>query len=133
MSRSLRTVMPVLLAAFALVLALPAAAVAKGGAATKLAAKACAQEKKEIGRSAFAKRYGERNAMRACVRKRRADARRAIAAATAECQAELDDFGPEDFFEDFDSFEECVLAYAEDDLVTDPGDDTVDDEDDDDF
>jgi hypothetical protein len=121
----------IVLGALALALLVPASAPAKGGLATKLAAKACVQEKKSIGRKAFTKRYGERNAMRACVRKNRSDARRAIAAATAECQAELDDFGPEDFYEDWDSFEECVEYYAEADTVVDPGgdDDVEGDED----
>jgi hypothetical protein len=121
------------LGVLALALLIPASAPAKGGLANKLAAKACVQEKKSIGRKAFAKRYGERNAMRACMRKKRSDARQAIAAATAECQAELDDFGAEDFYEDWVSFEECVAYYAEADMVVDPSEDDDAAEDDEDF
>ena len=112
----------------ALVFALPGSAAAAGGQATKLAKKACVDEKRSIGNKAFSKRYGDRNAIRTCVRKMRSEARRAIEAATAECQAELDDFGPEDFFEDYDSFEQCVTDLAEDSLVTDPVDEIGEDE-----
>lgn len=117
----------VALLALGLALSAPAQAKRGGGEATRLAAKACVQEKNEIGNRAFGKRYGE-HAMRSCIRKQRRPARRAIASATAECQSELEDFGPDDFAEDWGSFAECVAEIAEDSLLTDPVDDVPEDD-----
>jgi hypothetical protein len=110
-------------------LIVPASAQAKGGLATKLATKACAQEKKEIGSRAFLKRYG-RKSMPTCVKKARTEARRAVQTATAECQAEVDDFGIDEFLEDWDSFEQCVADLAESEMGSDDesDDDLEDDE-----
>ena len=63
--------LPVALAALALLLPGAAAAKPGGGLVTKLAAKACVQQKHEIGNRAFRKRYGQRP-MPACIKKKRA-------------------------------------------------------------
>ena len=97
---------------------------------TKLAAKACVQQKQPIGNRAFRKRYGQRP-MPACIKKKRAEARRAVAVATAECQAELDEWGPEDFLEDWDSFAECVATGPPRSLGDGSSDDEEPDEEDD--
>ena len=53
--------------AAAALLALPAgAAASQGGQVTSLTAQQCAQEKADIGKRAFHKRYGPRHAMRVC-------------------------------------------------------------------
>jgi hypothetical protein len=125
----------VALAALALCasLVMPGGAAAKpgGGLVAKLAAKACVQQKQAIGNRAFRKRYGQRP-MPACIKKKRGEARKAVAVATEECQAELDEFGPEDFLEDWESFAECVSDWAS--LELDDGsddDDEPEDEEDD--
>jgi hypothetical protein len=100
------------LAAVAAALLAPAPAPATGGLVRWLAAGECVELKQKIGRKAFRKRFGRR-AMPACIKRNRAAARRAVGVATAECRAELDEWGLELFLEDWLSFEECVATYAE--------------------
>jgi hypothetical protein len=100
-----------------------------GKLVNSLAAGACAQERHKIGKRSFRKRYG-RKSTRTCIKRNRKDARAAVTAGTAECQLELDDYGDEDFYMDWDSFEDCVADYSqwvmdggtfEDDGSMDPG------------
>jgi hypothetical protein len=93
-------------------LAVPAAAPAKGGLTGSLAASACSAEKKQLGKKRFAKKYGKKG-MAVCIKRTRGAAQRAIAVATVECQAELDEYGLDEFLLDWSSFEECVATYAE--------------------
>jgi hypothetical protein len=119
----------VALAATAL-LAMPASASAKAGGKSvdRLATQACAKERKQLGKAAFVKKYGERAPARACVRRARNRARAALRNATNECLAELAEIGPAEFAEDYgtdetgsDAFEECVELTASASL--DPDDD----------
>jgi hypothetical protein len=120
------------------VLALPAVASAKGsaGGVDKLAAKACAQERKDLGRTAFAKKYGADNPMRACVRRTRGRARAALRSASEACQQELAELGPADFADEWasddtgaDALAECIAFTAEGALAPDvSGDETEDDD-----
>lgn len=125
----LRVWLPVALAALAL--GVPASAAAKPGGSlvNKLAVKACVQQKQDIGNRAFHKRYGAKKPMPNCVKRMRASARRAIGVATVDCQAEVDEWGLEEFLEDWSSFEECVADGAAWELEPDSDDDTEDPED----
>jgi hypothetical protein len=119
--------------AIAAVLVLPSGAAAKqgggGGSVDQLAAAQCAQERQDIGRNAFHKKYGDRQSMRSCVRRTRGRVRAAVNQANQDCQAELTQDGVASFIEDYgtdptrsDAFEECVAEGA-DDLLN-PGDDS---------
>ncbi|MDP9187657.1 MAG: hypothetical protein M3O25_00225 [Actinomycetota bacterium] len=108
-------------------LALPAGAATKPrGLVASLSSAQCAQERAEIGKRAFRKRYGAKKPIAACAKSKRAEVRRAVDIATAECQAELDAFGLEEFLFEWDSFAGCVASYAELELDggldDDPGD-----------
>jgi hypothetical protein len=121
-------------------LALPSAGAAKGAgkSADKLAAGTCIKERKQIGRTAFAKRYGERRAMRACIRRSRGKVKAAVTQATTACEQELAVLGWLEFVHLYgsdeigaDAFAECVADEV--DEVLDPaaevvGEDEVDDE-----
>ena len=121
----------------ALVAAPASAAAGQGGQVSSLATQQCSQERAQIGKRAFHKRYGQKRTMRACARRYRGRVASALAAATQDCQAELSDIGDADFIdahgdEPTDSVEfamsECV---AEDvDEILNP-EDYVDDETDD--
>jgi hypothetical protein len=100
------------LAAVAAVMSMPAGATAAGGLTGKLAANQCVAKKSEIGKKRFAKKYGAKP-MPACIKKGRPAARRAVATATADCQAEIAEWGIESFYEDWSSFNECVEYYAD--------------------
>jgi transposase len=125
--------------AAALLLVLPASAVAKAGGKSvdRLAAQACAKERKQIGRSAFLKKYGERATARACVRRTRNRVKAAFRDASNECLAELAEIGPAEFAEDYgtdetgsDAFAECVDDTATLNLEPDNEDDYEDDSED---
>jgi hypothetical protein len=118
-----------------LVLALPASAAAKAGGKSvdRRAAQACAKERKQIGKSAFLRKYGEKAPARACVRRTRIRVRAALRAAEDECLAELAEIGPLEFAEDYgtdetgsDALAACVEETAE--LLLDPEDDSGEDE-----
>ena len=100
-------------------LVLPGAATAKPTAAPSaaslvnaLAADACATEKAEIGKRAFRKRYGAKKPMRACVKRAKPDARKAVGEATDECLWELEEYGSEAFYSEWETFSACVEDYA---------------------
>jgi hypothetical protein len=121
-------------------LATPALASAKGGKAIdRVAARACAKERHQIGRPAFRKKYGARASMRACVRRTSGKARNAQSKAVQDCLTELQ-ANPAEFAEDYGdengagAFEECVAETTESYLDPDEGgdepeiDDSADDE-----
>jgi hypothetical protein len=114
-----------------LVLVLPASAAAKAGGkpVDRRAAQACAKERKQIGRSAFLKKYGNRQPARACVRRARNRVRAALRAAESECLAELAEIGPAEFAEDYgsdetgsDALEQCINETLGLNLEADEGD-----------
>jgi hypothetical protein len=121
-------------------LGMPSAGAAKqrGKSADKLATATCAQERKQVGRSAFAKKYGERRAMRSCIRRARGKVKAAVTQATSACEQELAVLGWSQFVDTYgsdetgaDAFAECVADEV--DEVLDPaaevvGEDEVDDE-----
>jgi hypothetical protein len=125
-----------------LLLVLPASAAGKAGGKSvdRLAAQACAQERQQIGKAAFRKKYGERATARACVRRTRNRVKASLRNASDECLAELAEIGPAEFAEDYgsdesgsDAFAECVNDTAE--LLLEPDDDEYyeDDEDDEEY
>jgi hypothetical protein len=121
-------------------LMIPSAGAAKGvgKSSDTLAAAACAKERKQIGRAAFTKEYGERRAMRVCVRRSRGKVKAAVTQATTACEQELAVLGWLEFVYLYgsdetgaDAFAECVADEVDEAL--DPaaevvGEDEVDDE-----
>jgi hypothetical protein len=113
-------------------LALPSGAAAKQGRSVDgLAAQQCAQERHDVGRKAFSKKYG-RAGMKACIRRTRAAVVSATNQANQACQAELAQEGQAAFNDEYgsdpsgsDAFEECVAEGVDSSLN--PGDDTTDD------
>jgi hypothetical protein len=88
--------------AAAALLALPAgAAASQGGQANGLAAQQCNQEKAELGKKAFRKRYGAKHTMRACAKRTRPEVMAALTTASADCQNELAESGDAEFIEDY--------------------------------
>ena len=123
--------------AAAALIALPAGAAAKqGGQAESLAAQQCNQERADIGKKAFLKKYGPKHTMRACAKRTRPQVSAAMGTAAADCQDELAQNGAAEFIDDYgddatdsigNAMNECV---AEDvDMILNP-DDYVDDTDD---
>jgi hypothetical protein len=125
----------------ALLLALPASAAAAGGGQVQsLAAQQCSQERSDVGKRAFRKRYGVKHTMRTCIKRKRAAVASALPAASATCQQELATSGLTEFLDDYldedvgtldDAMGEC-MAEAVDEILN-PGDyvddDGTDDED----
>jgi hypothetical protein len=84
----------------AALLALPASAAAgQGGQVATLAGQQCAQERADVGKRVFRKRYGQKHTMRACARRHRARVSTAVGSASQDCQADLVDFGETDFID----------------------------------
>jgi hypothetical protein len=122
----------------AALIALPASAAAQQGSQVNgLAAQQCAQEKADIGKKAFRKKYGAKRTMRACTRRILPQVVAATGTANQDCQDELTENGPAEFIDDYgdddtssvgSAMAECV---AEDvDEMLNP-DDYVDDTEDD--
>ena len=89
----------------AALLAFPTSAVAgQGGQVASLAAQQCKQERAEIGKKAFRKRYGARHGMRTCGKRMRPQVTAALSTAGSDCQAELAQIGLTQF----------ILEYGED-------------------
>lgn len=113
---------PVILSALAALVALfalpgaataaPTAQVSAAALVESLSKDACAAEKADIGKKAFKKRYGAKKSMKACLKKARPLARQAISEATDECVWELNEYGEEEFYYEWDSFSACVEDYA---------------------
>jgi hypothetical protein len=122
----------------AALVALPASAVgAKSGQAPSLAAQHCVQERASAGKRIFRKRYGTKHTMRTCIRRNRGKAAQALTAATADCQQELAEEGPDEFILDWawdeDTVENAMSECVADGVDTildpdDPSDDGADDE-----
>jgi hypothetical protein len=113
-------------------LVLPSAASANSTQVQKMTTVYCKSQKKQLGKKGFAKRYGRKAPMKACMKKQRQAVAAAYQQATADCQAELDEFGEADFYDEWESFDECVQWYAEDYLNPSPeSDDPIDDSGDD--
>ncbi|MDX6607941.1 MAG: hypothetical protein QOD14_2481 [Solirubrobacterales bacterium] len=121
----------------AALLALPAGAAAtQGGQVEGLTAQQCSQERADLGKRAFHKRYGARHTMRNCAKRTRPQVAAAIGTASQDCRDELAQSGTTQFIDDYgldatdsvdNAMEECV---AEDvDQILNPGDyvDTGDD------
>lgn len=94
-------------------LALPASpAAGQGGQVTSLAAQQCGQERADVGKKAFHKRYGAKRTMRTCVKRNRARVASAVATASQDCQAELNDIGEDDFIYEYGEEPTDSLDYA---------------------
>jgi hypothetical protein len=126
----------------AALLALPAGAAASpDGQVTSLTAEQCSQERAELGKKAFRKRYGAKHTMRACAKRTRPQVTAALDTAGQGCQSELAGSGLAQFIEDYgedatDSLDsamaECIAEYADEilnpeDYVDDGEDDGSDD------
>jgi hypothetical protein len=88
------------------------AAVGQGGQVSSLAAQQCSQERSDIGRRAFRKRYGEKHAMRACSKRHRGQVAAALSTAADDCQAELVDVGAADFIDEWGDEPTDSIDYA---------------------
>jgi hypothetical protein len=131
------------IAAVAALVVLPANAAASGGGQVAgLAAQQCSQERANIGKKAFHKRYGARHTMRACAKRTRSQVMAAVTTANSDCQNELADIGTPDFIDEYgvdpaDSLDnamtECIAEDVDqtlnpDDSVDDGSDDSTTDE-----
>jgi hypothetical protein len=125
--------------AAAALLALPAgAAASQGGQVNSLTAQQCSQEKADIGKKAFRKKYGAKHTMRNCARRTKPQVAAALDTAGSDCQAELAQSGLAEFVDDYGDDPTDTVDYAmaeciaEDvDQILNP-DDYVDDEEDED-
>jgi hypothetical protein len=89
----------------------------------------CKAQKKKLGKKAFAKRYGKKAPMKACIKKQRRAVENAYRNAEADCHEELAEFGDEEFYLEWGSFDECVNWYADEYInPSAPGDDPFDEE-----
>ena len=124
--------------AAAALLALPAgAAASQGGQANGVAAQQCNQQRADLGKKAFRKRYGEKHAMRACVKRTRPQVVAALSTAGFHCQNELAQNGAAEFIDDYgddatdtvdNAIAQCIAEDADeilnpDDYVDDDGSD----------
>jgi hypothetical protein len=103
----------------AALIALPAGAAATpGGQVSSLTAQQCNQERAEIGKKAFRKRYGAKHAMRSCASRSRPQVVAAVGTANQDCQEELAEIGAADFIDEYgdedatdpvgDAMTECI-------------------------
>jgi hypothetical protein len=123
--------------AAAALLALPAgAAASQAGQVNSLTAQQCAQEKADIGKKAFRKRYGAKHTMRNCAKRTKPQVAAALNTASSDCQAELAESGLAEFIDDYgedatdtldNAMAECISEDA--DQILNPED--YEDEDDD--
>jgi len=111
----------------------------QGGPVTSLAAQQCAQERADVGKKAFRKRYGRKHAMRNCAKRNRARVAAVAGTAAQDCQEELSDLGEMDFIDEYadlgldsvdTAMDECIAEDVDellnpDDYVDDDG---IDDE-----
>lgn len=108
------------IAAVALI-ALPAGASAQGpqgnGQTTGIAAQQCAQERSDIGKKAFRKKYGARHTMRTCARRTVPQVSTAVNTATGDCQDELAQIGTADFIDEYGDDASTPLADAMDECI----------------
>jgi hypothetical protein len=119
----------------ALLLAFPAGAAATGGGQVQsLAAQQCKQERSDVGKRAFRKKYGAKHTMRTCIKRTRPQVASTLPAASASCQQELTDSGLTEFLDDYldddvgtidDAMAECVAETV--DEILNPDDSAADD------
>jgi hypothetical protein len=127
--------------AAAALIALPAGAAAKqGGQVESLAALQCNQERADVGKRAFVKKYGAKHTMRSCVKRTRPRVNAAMGTAAADCRDELAESGTTEFIDYYgddptdsidNAMNECIAEDVDeilnpDDYVDDPGDDGSD-------
>jgi hypothetical protein len=127
--------------AAAALIALPAGAAAKqGGQVESLAAQQCSQERADIGKRAFHRKYGDKHTTRGCVKRTRPQVTAALGTAAGDCQDELDQSSAAEFIDNYgedatdsiqNAMDECVAEDVDqilnpDDYVDDPGDDGSD-------
>jgi hypothetical protein len=117
-----------ILAAAALALPVSAAA-GQGGQVLSLSTQQCAQERADIGRKAFHKRYGQKRTMRACARRYRGRVASALATAKQDCQAELSDIGEADFIDEYGDEPTDSVDYAMSECVAEDVDEILNPED----
>jgi hypothetical protein len=122
----------------AALLALPASAAAgQGGQVSSVAAQQCAQQRADIGKRAFRKRYGAKHTMRNCIKRSRAKATSTLTSAAQECQQELAQVGPAEFILDYawdedtveNAMSECIADTIGELLAPSNDDESDDDED----
>ncbi len=127
--------------AAAALLALPSgAAASQGGQVNSLTAQQCNQEKADVGKKAFRKRYGAKHTMRNCAKRTRPEVAAALNTAGSDCQAELAQNGLAEFIDDYgedatdtvdNAMAECIAEAADEilnpeDYVDDGSDDGSD-------
>ena len=114
-------------------LALPAGAgAADSTQISKMTGAYCKAQKKKLGKKGFAKRYGKKKAMKTCIKKQRKVIEAAYRQAEAQCDAELAEFGEEDFLWEWESYDECVEWYADEYMFPSlPSDDPLDEDEED--
>jgi hypothetical protein len=111
-------------------LTLPAcAAAAQGSQVSSLAAQQCSQERADIGKKAFRKRYGEKHAMRSCSKRHRGQVASAVSTATDDCQAELSEVGAADFIDEYGDEPTDSVDYAMSECVAEDVDEILNPED----
>ena len=118
----------------AALLAVPSGAAARQGRGVDgLAAQQCQQERHDLGRKSFGKKYG-RAGMKACIRRTRSTVVSATQQAQQACQAELAQEGQQDFNDEYgsdpsgsDAMDECVAEGVDGVLNPDDGADDTDD------
>jgi hypothetical protein len=97
-------------------LALPAGASAKAAhgsdQVTGLAAQQCGQERSDIGKRAFRRKYGVKRTMQSCVRRTEPQVSAAVPTATSDCQDELAAETPADFIDEYGDDASTPLADA---------------------
>jgi hypothetical protein len=105
------------------------AAAGQGGQVSNLAAQQCAQERAEIGKRAFRKRYGPKRTMRACAKRHRGEVASARSTATQDCQAELSEVGAVDFVDEYGDEPTDSVDYAMSECVAESVDEILNPED----
>ena len=100
-----------------------------------MTAQQCRQERANVGRKAFRKKYGAKRTMRSCAKRTMPAVASAIGTASSDCQDELAQVGPADFTDEYSddptdlsgAMDECVAEDVDqilnpDDSVDDPAD-----------
>ena len=112
-------------------LALPTSAAAgQGGQVATLAGQQCAQERADLGKRVFRKRYGQKHPMRACAKRHRARVSAAVGSASQDCQADLADFGEADFIDLYGDEPTDSVDYAMAECVAEGVDEILNSDDD---
>jgi hypothetical protein len=122
----------------AALLALPASAAAgQGGRVASVAGHQCAQERADVGKRMFRKRYGAKHSMRNCIKRARPKVASALSSAAEDCQQELAENGPDEFILDYawdedtveNAMSECIAETLDENLnPEDTGDDESDED-----